>query len=112
MSFFIKPGKFETFKPDLKLDEGYDLSSYGFDAQVLHLPGHSKGSVGILTNDGDLFCGDLFYNMGMFIPLVPYIDDLADFNASIEKLKKLNIKTIYPGHGKPLSLEKVLKSQQ
>jgi len=29
-------------QPDLSIEDGYDLSEYGFDAQVLSLPGHSK----------------------------------------------------------------------
>jgi len=41
------------------LEEGQPLSDVGLDASVLHLPGHSKGSIGILTASGDLFCGDL-----------------------------------------------------
>jgi glyoxylase-like metal-dependent hydrolase (beta-lactamase superfamily II) len=50
------------FKPDLYIDEGYDFSGYGFDAKVLELPGHSKGSIGTLMTSGDLFCGDLLVN--------------------------------------------------
>ena len=34
-------GKKERFKPDLYIDEGYDLSEYGLDAKILHIPGHS-----------------------------------------------------------------------
>ena len=105
----FKPGKFETFEPDLTIDEGYALSPYGFDAQVLHLPGHSKGSIGILTTGGELFCGDLMYNF-FGRPDCLYINDLADFNASVEKLKKLNIKTVYPGHGKPFPIEQFMKN--
>jgi glyoxylase-like metal-dependent hydrolase (beta-lactamase superfamily II) len=56
----------EKFTPDLEIDEGFDLSSYGFDGRILHIPGHSKGSIGVLTAKGDLFCGDLFYNMPGF----------------------------------------------
>jgi glyoxylase-like metal-dependent hydrolase (beta-lactamase superfamily II) len=108
MSIFFRSGKFETFKPDLYIEDGYDLSEYGFDAKVLHIPGHSKGSVGILTSDGDLFCGDLLYNIPGFL----FIDDLTDFDASIEKLKSLKINTVYPGHGKPFSWEQFLKRQR
>jgi len=97
-------GKRERFKPDLYIDEGYDLSEYGFDAKVLHIPGHSKGSIGILTADGDLFCGDLFENKDKPI-LNSIMDDLTVANASAEKLKKLRIKTVYPGHGKPFPIE-------
>jgi hydroxyacylglutathione hydrolase len=99
MSLFIKPGKFDVFQPDLTIDENFNLSEYGFDLKIIHLPGHSKGSVGVLTADGDLFCGDFLYNMLGF----NMIDNLPDHKASVEKLKKLNIKMIYPGHGKPIS---------
>ena len=44
--------------------EGDDLSGYGFEAKVLHLPGHSKGSIGLLAADGSLFSGDLLENRG------------------------------------------------
>ena len=110
ISFLVKSNKLDKFKPDLTINEGYDLSTYGFDAEVLHISGHSKGSIGILTTSGKLFCGDLLYNMGMGLSFNPYTDDLADFNTSVEKLKKLNIKTVYPGHGKPFPLEKFLKN--
>lgn len=99
MSRFMKPGKFATFKPDLLIDESFDLSAYGLDAKILYLPGHSKGSIGVLTAAGELFCGDLLYN---FLGRVnsQFIDDLAAFNASIDKVRKLNVRTVYPGHGK------------
>ena len=103
MSHLVKPGKFDTFKPDLTIAEGFDLAPYGFDAQVLHIPGHSKGSLGILTPDGALFCGDLIYNFVR--PSATFIDDLADWNASIEKLKRFKINLVYPGHGKPFAME-------
>ena len=107
----FKPGKFETFEPDSTIDEGYALSPYGLDAKVLHLPGHSKGSIGILTTGGDLFCGDLIYNF-FGKPSCLYINDMADFNASVEKLKKLNIKTVYPGHGKPFPMERFIQKNR
>ncbi|MCL5960607.1 MAG: MBL fold metallo-hydrolase, partial [Chloroflexi bacterium] len=106
MSLFVRPGKFDVFKPDLTIDEGFDLSPYGFEAKVLHIPGHSKGSIGILTSGGDLFCGDLLYNIGIGIP---FVDDLVAFNASVEKLKSLEISTVFPGHGKPFPIEAFLK---
>ena len=52
--------KITKFKPDFPVNEGYDLKEYGLDAKIVSLPGHSKGSIGILTADGELFCGDLF----------------------------------------------------
>jgi len=108
---FFGFGKSERFKPDLTIEDGYNLSEYGFDAQVLHIPGHSKGSIGILTASGDLFCGDLLENTDKPV-LNSIMDDLAAANASVEKLKSLEINTVYPGHGKPFPMELFIKNNR
>ncbi len=104
-------GKSKRFKPDLYIEDGYDLSGYGFNAKVLHIPGHSKGSIGILTASGDLFCGDLLMNEDKPC-LNSNMDDPTAANASIEKLKSLKIDTAYPGHGKPFPMELFIKNHQ
>ena len=106
---FFGFGKSERFTPDFGLDDGDDLSDYGLDARVLHIPGHSKGSIGILTAGGDLFCGDLFENTDG-PALNSMMDDLAAANASVERLKRLEIDTVYPGHGQPFPMEAFLKN--
>jgi hydroxyacylglutathione hydrolase len=96
--------KSNRFTPDLYVDDGTDLSEHGFDARVLSIPGHSKGSIGILTADGDLFCGDLLENDGE--PATGSImDNPAACDASVEKLLALQITTVYPGHGQPFPME-------
>jgi len=104
MSHIFKPSEFERFKPDIYLDENFDLSYYNFDAKVIHIPGHSKGSIGILTGDGSLFCGDFLYNL-FGKPDTDFCDNIDDFNASVEKLKRYKINTFYPGHGKSFTME-------
>lgn len=102
-------GKSERFKPDLYLEDGENLSEYGFDAKVIHIPGHSRGSIGILTTDGDLICGDLLENIDKpkFNSLM---DDLETANVSVEKLQGLKANTVYPGHGKPFQMELFFKN--
>jgi hydroxyacylglutathione hydrolase len=90
--------KSDRFTPDLALEDGTDLSSYGWDARVLHLPGHSAGSIGILTAGGALFCGDLLENTDK-PALGSIVDDEVAAEASVEKLQGLKIDTVYPGHG-------------
>jgi hydroxyacylglutathione hydrolase len=111
ISFAAGLGGIETFKPDRYLEEGDGLSAYGWDAQVLHLPGHSNGSIGILTAGGDLFCGDVFVNVTKPVRH-SIVTDPAAFHTSVERLKSLNIKKVYPGHGKPFLMEKFIKSGQ
>jgi glyoxylase-like metal-dependent hydrolase (beta-lactamase superfamily II) len=106
---FFRLSKSDRFTPDLYVDDGYDLSGYGFNARVLHIPGHSKGSIGILTAEGDLFCGDLLVNTDK-PALNTMTDDSSETSASLEKLKGLEINTVYPGHGKPFLMELLLKN--
>ena len=104
-------GKSERFKPDSYIEDGYDLSEYGFDAKVLHIPGHSKGSIGVLTAGDDLFCGDLLENRDK-PGLNSIMDDSAAANASVEKLKSIKINTVYPGHGKPFPMDTFIKKNR
>jgi len=106
VSFFVKPGEFDVFEPDIYLENGQGLSDYGFDATVLHLPGHTRGSIGILTSDRDLLCGDLMDGMGR-PSLHFFINDMAAARGSLERLRSLRVGMVYPGHGKPFRLERV-----
>jgi glyoxylase-like metal-dependent hydrolase (beta-lactamase superfamily II) len=108
LSPLMRFGKFERFRPDILLDDGYDLSEYGFGAKVLYIPGHSKGSIGILTIGGDLFCGDLLWNIRRPATQLFNSYDREELKASVAKLKNLRINMVYPGHGKPFAMDTFL----
>ena len=95
-------GKNLRFKPDILLSAGYELSRYGLDARVIPLPGHSKGSIGILTSEGELFCGDLFENTKGPKPN-SLMDDPVAAKSSLENLDGMKITMVFPGHGQPFN---------
>jgi glyoxylase-like metal-dependent hydrolase (beta-lactamase superfamily II) len=105
----FKLNKADRFEPDIYLEDGDELGAYGLDAKVVYLPGHSRGSIGILTGEGDLFCGDLFTNTDKPV-LNQLMDDRAAANASLDRLEGLPIGRVYPGHGRPFPM--ALLSQQ
>jgi hydroxyacylglutathione hydrolase len=107
VSVFVRPGPFDTFTPDVYVEDGQGLQDFGVNATVLHLPGHTRGSIGILTAAGDLCCGDLMDSMMGKPSLEFFIDDMAAAHASLARLRSLDIGTVYPGHGKPFRLEQV-----
>jgi hydroxyacylglutathione hydrolase len=43
-------GRFDCFQPDLVLEDGPRLAEYGLAAKVLHTPGHTEGSMAVLTD--------------------------------------------------------------
>ncbi|MFH1475206.1 MAG: MBL fold metallo-hydrolase, partial [Chloroflexota bacterium] len=61
---------------------------------------------GILTADGDLFCGDLLTNLDEPKPN-SLVDDRTDLDTSLNRLRNLEIRTAYPGHGQPFRMELV-----
>lgn len=97
------------FKPDFFIKEGDNLSKYGFDAEVIEIPGHSKGSIGLLTTDNDLFCGDLLANVEK-PDIWSIIDNQQEANTSVQKLMDREINMVYPGHGQPFKMQAILKN--
>lgn len=95
---------FDTFTPDIILKEGDTLREFGLDATVHHLPGHSRGSVGFLTSDGDYFVGDVFTNLKGKPAMNSLIEVKADLVASAEKVKGSGAKRVYVGHGEAFPL--------
>ncbi len=64
------------------------------------MPGHSKGSIRIRLENGDLIAGDLLDNTKepAFTSLM---DDQVAANNSLIRLQHEGIATVYPGHGEP-----------
>jgi hydroxyacylglutathione hydrolase len=97
----MKTPPLECFTPDIALREGYSLADYGVDARIIEIPGHSKGSIGVLVGESELVCGDLFYNFFGSRGLIHSIFDIDDYRESLSKLAALGRLRLYPGHGKP-----------
>jgi glyoxylase-like metal-dependent hydrolase (beta-lactamase superfamily II) len=64
-----------------------------------------KGNIGILTAEGDLFAGDTFVNRKR-PDSAEIIENLQELENSIDLLKKMNIKMVYPGHGRPFMMKR------
>jgi glyoxylase-like metal-dependent hydrolase (beta-lactamase superfamily II) len=93
-------GKSKRGSPDLSLLDGDRLDTFGLNATVIGLYGHSKGSIGVLLDDGSLLCGDLFENEGR-PRLNSIMDDQPEAEQTLLRLKNMDIKKVYPGHGNP-----------
>ena len=98
--------RFETFTPDLYLVDKESLSKYGFDLEVITLPGHTLGSIGLYTANQDLIAGDIYQGSKKPKPS-DNAWDYAQLKESLNKLKKYEIHTIYPGHGSEFSMEQI-----
>lgn len=104
--FSVRP--MPEFEPSLLLRDGDSLSNYGIDAQIIALPGHTDGSIGVDVDGKHLIVGDALMNM--FYPTVSMLyHDREEMLISAEKISSLGDRRIYFGHGKPLSNRRWVK---
>ena len=83
------------------IKEGDTLADYGFpDIKVVELPGHSRGSIGLLVSDDALLVGDALDNW--IKPGMGHLyTDLEAEKQTVEKIRSYGRRTYYYGHGKP-----------
>ena len=89
-------------KPEkiIYISEGDDLLSYGIDARIIGLPGHTKGSIGVDVEGDSLLVGDALDNW--IRPATGHLySNMEDLKDSAEKIRSLGERVIYYGHGKP-----------
>lgn len=71
----------------------------GCELRVIHIPGHSPGSVGFYwEKEGMLFSGDMFSGLGESDGGLPIIGDPAAYKRSVERVQQLPIELILHGH--------------
>ncbi len=86
--------------PDKQYEDGERLDLLGSHWEVLHLPGHSPGSVGLYNStDGILLAGDTLFSGSVGRVDFPTSDPAAMVR-SLERLMTLPDSTeVHPGHG-------------
>ncbi len=92
-------GIVEAFENPVFLREGDLLEPYGVEARVMELPGHTRGSIGILAGDG-LIVGDALMNF--FSPKrALFYQNRDGMEKSAARIGSSGARTIYFGHGSP-----------
>ena len=96
----LRETKVERPENLIYVKDGDDLSSYGINAKIIEMPGHTLGSIGVDVDGAHLFVGDELDNWVR--PAIAHL--YYDFDAvkqSAQKINALGSRTIYYGHGKP-----------
>ena len=89
------------FFPDRLLGDGDIICGDGWQLRIIHTPGHIGNHICLAWEDR---CFTADHVMGWASSLVsPPDGDLTDFMASCERLKEMNWRVFYPGHGAPVA---------
>ena len=95
----FKHAEIEPFEPGVLLDDGYMLTSYGVPATIVTLPGHTKGSIGVIVGSNDVIVGDALMNM-LYPTKSPLYGNWDMVVKSAARITSLGDATIHFGHGK------------
>jgi len=88
------------------LEEGDTLDLGDLAFEVLHLPGHSPGSIGLWNaTTGILFSGDTVYD-GPLLDETPDAD-IERYIASMKRLLQLPVETVHAGHDPSFGRERL-----
>ncbi|MBT3559328.1 MAG: MBL fold metallo-hydrolase [Rhodospirillales bacterium] len=90
------------------VDEGdmVDIGNRRFE--VLHLPGHSPGSIGLWEKDsGIFFSGDAIYDG----PLLDGLEDssIPDYVRTMKRLRELPVRVVHAGHDQSFGRERLIE---
>ncbi|MEU3460799.1 MBL fold metallo-hydrolase [Streptomyces sp. NPDC006733] len=97
----------EPVEPGVLITGETRLEDFGIAGRVMPTPGHTAGSISVLTDDGDLVAGDLIANSFMgLIPgrpaNLPFHDDARQNLASLRAMLALDPTALHVGHGTAL----------
>lgn len=106
-----KDFKYQPAKVLHAINDGDIIDLGGITIKVIHTPGHSIGSISLLSNKNELFTGDTAHYGAMYLPKRKYFPIIL---SSLEKLLTLTEKEenleIYPSHERFAVGKMLLKS--
>ncbi|MCR9110965.1 MAG: MBL fold metallo-hydrolase [Rhodobacteraceae bacterium] len=109
---------FSYFEPDEIMTAGeMSLDDRGFPLKIIHTPGHTPGSVSVLTQNDSAVAGDLAASGVLLGGIVlrakpkrpPFEEDKQAVATSLELLLQRGCKTFHLGHGGPLTADGIGK---
>jgi glyoxylase-like metal-dependent hydrolase (beta-lactamase superfamily II) len=95
----------------LHLHDGQQVEAGSLRMRAIHAPGHTSDHMVFLEpEESALFTGDAVVGRGTSF-IDPPSGDLAHYQRSLERMRGLRARTIYPGHG-PIVLDAAAKLEE
>lgn len=100
MQYNLKPGVF-TFAVDKRLGGGENLELGDMTWEVIHIPGHSPGSIGLYhRSEKILIPGDVVYADYAIGRFDLHLARGPDLKNSLLRLGELEVSVLLPGHNR------------
>lgn len=106
----VSKSKYQPVNPDIVVKGDYDLGKYIPGAKVISTPGHTAGSISLVIRDEAALVGDTLFSVMPWSAFPPYANDIPELLKSWKILIASGCRTFYPGHGKPITFQKLKSS--
>ena len=98
--------RIQSALPTNRLEEGGMVDTGDRHFEVLHLPGHSPGSIGLWeAATGTLFSGDAIYDGALLDELDD--SDILDYIQTMKRLKDMPVNVVHGGHNASFGRERM-----
>ncbi len=87
---FLPLMRFHPVNADIIIQDNFELDGF----QVIHTPGHTRGSISLYLPGKLIFVGDAIYKR--------FALNAAQARASLNLISKLEFDVLFPGHGTPI----------
>ena len=105
------PASYEVLPapPTRIVDEGDVVSTGDRAFEVLHLPGHTPGEIGLWESEiRTLFSGDCVYESGDLLDELPE-SSIPDYVRSMERLRDVAVRIVHGGHDDSFGRDRLLE---
>jgi len=96
-----KAHRYESVEPNIIIEDNFPLQDFGFNAKIIHTPGHTKGSISLIDEEGNAFIGDIAMGFPMnFSAGLPIIaESLDEVKKSWKRILEEGAKILHLSHG-------------
>jgi hydroxyacylglutathione hydrolase len=91
--------RYEQCEIDILADSFLDLRDFGFNAFIMHTPGHSVGSMSIIVDNEVALVGDAMFGIFKWSVFPPFADNIDQMITSWGKLLETGCSVFIPSHG-------------
>jgi hydroxyacylglutathione hydrolase len=96
---YLSAARYKPCTFDFLVDSVFDLNKTGFNAYIIHTPGHTIGSMSVIVDNEIAIVGDAMFGVSKWSVLPPYADDITQMIKSWGSLLETKCSVFIPGHG-------------
>jgi glyoxylase-like metal-dependent hydrolase (beta-lactamase superfamily II) len=95
----LKRLNYDPCQYDIPVDSFLDLKDFGFNAYIIHTPGHTVGSMSVVVDNEVAIVGDAMFGVFKWSVFPPYATDIEELINSWGRLLETDCSVFIPAHG-------------